>query len=60
MTCNIGSNNVPVLAAGAQGQFPGLDQINVQLPASLNGSGVVNVVFTVAGQAANTVTVSIQ
>ena len=60
VTCTIGGGNVMVLAAGAQGQFPGLDQINVQLPASLKGSGVVNVVFTVSGQTANTVTIAIQ
>jgi uncharacterized protein (TIGR03437 family) len=40
--------------------FAGLDQVNVQLPASLKGSGSANVVFTVNGQAANPVTISIQ
>ena len=60
VTCMIGATNVTVLAAGAQGQFAGLDQVNVQLPASLKGAGTVNVVFTVNGQTANPVTISIQ
>jgi uncharacterized protein (TIGR03437 family) len=60
VTCMIGATNVTVLAAGAQGQFAGLDQVNVQLPASLKGAGTVNVVFTVNGQTANAVTISIQ
>ena len=33
--------------AGAQGQFTGEDQINVQLPHSLAGSGTVNLVLTI-------------
>ena len=30
---------MPVSYAGAQGQYPGLDQVNLQLPSSLAGSG---------------------
>jgi uncharacterized protein (TIGR03437 family) len=36
---------------GAQGQYPGLDQINLQVPAELAGPGVVNLVVT-TGQSA--------
>jgi uncharacterized protein (TIGR03437 family) len=54
-------NGVTVSAAfAAQSQYPGLDQINLQLPATLAGAGLVNIVITVDGNTANTVTVLIQ
>ena len=49
----------PVLYAG-NGGYPGIDQINVQLPASLAGSGTVELQLTASGTAANTVQVAIQ
>ncbi len=51
-----------VLYAGAQGSFSGLDQINVEMPASLAGAGQrrVEVVVTVNGVAANLVTIRIK
>lgn len=55
---SIGGVDAPVLFAGDQGSFVGLDQVNIQIPASLRGRGDVNVVLTVDGQAANTVTLS--
>jgi uncharacterized protein (TIGR03437 family) len=60
MTANIGGTNVPVLYAGPQPSFEGLDQVNLALPLSLSGSGVVNIVLTVDGQTANVVTIDIQ
>ena len=36
--CDVGGSAVPVTYAGAQGQYPGLDQVNLQLPSSLAGS----------------------
>lgn len=51
---------VPVLYAGPQPEYPGLDQVNVQLPLTLRGSGLSNVILTVDGQASNTVTIDIQ
>jgi uncharacterized protein (TIGR03437 family) len=51
---------VPVQYAGAQPSFPGLDQVNVLLPASLSGTGNANVVLTVDGQVSNTVMVNIR
>lgn len=45
--------------AGPQSQYPGLDQINVRLPASLAGSGSVDVIVT-AGEDAPPVKVTIQ
>jgi uncharacterized protein (TIGR03437 family) len=44
--------------AEPQGQCPGLDQINVQVPPGLAGKGEVDVVVTVSGVAANTVRVA--
>lgn len=52
--------SLPVQYAGAQGTYPGLDQVNVPLSVNLQGAGVANVVLTVDGQTANTVTVTIQ
>ena len=60
VTVTIGSTSVPVLYAGPQPSFAGLDQVNVPLPLSLRGSGEVPVVVTVDGQASNAVTISIQ
>ena len=48
-----------VLYAGPQSQFVGLDQVNVLLGRSLIGRGQVNVVLTVDGKVANTVTITI-
>jgi uncharacterized protein (TIGR03437 family) len=45
---------------GAQPQFAGLDQVNVQLPRSLIGRGVVDVSLTVDGVVSNVVRISIQ
>jgi uncharacterized protein (TIGR03437 family) len=49
----------PVLYAGPQPSFEGLDQVNVQLPVTLGGSGEVNLVLTVDGQTANVVTINV-
>jgi uncharacterized protein (TIGR03437 family) len=57
---SVGGVDAPVAFAGPQGQFVGLDQINVQLPASLRGRGDVPVIFTVDGQTSNTVTINIR
>ena len=47
-----------ILYAGAQGQFIGLDQINVEFPASLTGGGRrVEVLVTLNGSPANRVTI---
>ena len=46
-----------VLYSGAQSEFDGLDQVNVLVPASLTGSGEVDVELVFDGKAANTVRV---
>ena len=58
--CTVHGVTVPVLYAGAQTEYQGLDQVDISLPAALVGSGESDVVLTVNGQAANTVTLSIQ
>jgi uncharacterized protein (TIGR03437 family) len=62
VTVQVGKLSLPALYVGPQGQYPGLDQVNVQLPASLAGSGTVNVVVKTAdtGAASNAVTLAIQ
>ncbi len=60
VTAMVGNTPCPVEFAGAQGTDFGLDQVNVELPHSLAGSGTVNVVITAAGETANTVTVDIE
>jgi uncharacterized protein (TIGR03437 family) len=60
VTATINGTTVPVLYAGAEGSFQGLDQVNVHVPSSLAGAGTVNIVITADGQAANTVTTFIQ
>jgi hypothetical protein len=58
-SCKLGGLDVPVLYAGVQGGFAGLDQVNLgPLPRSLAGRGEVDLVLMVDGQAANTVRVA--
>jgi uncharacterized protein (TIGR03437 family) len=61
VSVTIGNQTLPaVLFAGAQGQYEGFDQLNVQLPTSLAGAGVVNIVATVNGVTSNTVQIQLQ
>ena len=41
-----------------QGSFDGLDQVNVQLPATLQGAGAVQLQLTAAGNPANPVSLT--
>ena len=54
----IGGARASLLYAGAQPQYPGLDQVNVVIPSSLAGAGEVTVVLKVDGQTANVDTVN--
>jgi uncharacterized protein (TIGR03437 family) len=54
----IGGKSAPVLFAGAQGGFAGLDQLNTQIPTGL--SGVVDLVVSINGKVANVVKVQIR
>ena len=61
VTVTIGGVSVPVLAATAQSQFQGLDQVNVgPLPRTLAGKGNSSIVLQVDGRTANAVTVNIK
>jgi uncharacterized protein (TIGR03437 family) len=40
--------------------FVGLDQVNIVLPRTLIGKGLINVVLTVDGKVSNTVQISIK
>jgi uncharacterized protein (TIGR03437 family) len=55
-----GNTTLPLAYAGAQGSYPGFDQINVTLPVSLRGSGEVTITTTAAGKTANSVKLTIQ
>ena len=60
VVATIGTAQVTAAYAGAQGYYAGEDQINIQLPASLAGSGVVSVSLAVDGQTSNSVKLQIQ
>ena len=61
VTALVGGERVAVLSAVAHSLYPGLDQVNIgPLPRSLTGRGVANIVLTVDGKAANTVTLTIR
>ena len=61
VTATVGGENVPVLGAVPQGEFVGLDQVNIgPLPRSLAGRGEVDIILTTDGKQANTVTVNIE
>jgi uncharacterized protein (TIGR03437 family) len=58
---SLGGVPVPVLYAGAQSQYPGLDQLVVgPIPQSLSGRGAVTVSTNVDGVPANTLRVVFQ
>jgi uncharacterized protein (TIGR03437 family) len=56
----LGSTKVTAAYAGAQGVYVGEDQINIQLPASLQGAGKIAVSLLVDGETTNSVQVLIQ
>jgi uncharacterized protein (TIGR03437 family) len=61
VTCTIGNNlTLPVTYAGPQSQYPGLDQVVVPLPASLQGVGAVRVVITADGYGSNALSLTFQ
>jgi uncharacterized protein (TIGR03437 family) len=49
----IGGEPAEIEYAGEQGQWPGLDQVNVLIPRSLQARGEVEVGLTVHGERAN-------
>jgi uncharacterized protein (TIGR03437 family) len=55
VVCAAGGVDAPVAFAGRHPDSPGLDQVNVMLPAALAGKGDVTLTLTVDGSAANPV-----
>lgn len=60
LTATAGGVNLPVAFWGPQGQYPGLDQLNLELPPSLAGAGLLSIVIMADDQAANPVTAMIR
>lgn len=60
MSCTLGGVAAEVGFAGAQGDFAGLDQLNLKIPRALAGRGKVELVFIVDGRRANAVTLNIK
>ena len=60
MIARIGGLTIPVLFAGAQGDYAGLDQVNLQIPRALIGRGEVDLVLIVDGQQSNVVRINIK
>ncbi len=60
VTARIGTAVFTSEYAGPQGTFAGQDQINVQLPKTLRGAGIVDVSLLVDGQATNAVKIHIR
>ena len=56
----IGKVNIAPTYAGPQGQFPGLDQVNVPLQLNLRGAGEVDVTLTIDGVTSNPVKINVQ
>ncbi len=57
---NLGGANAQVLFAGPQGDFVGLDQVNLRVPRELKGRGDVEIELEVDGQKANRVKIYIK
>jgi uncharacterized protein (TIGR03437 family) len=56
----IGGTDAEVQYAGAQGEYLGLDQMNVKLPRALASRGEVVIALTIEGKAANLVTIRVR
>jgi uncharacterized protein (TIGR03437 family) len=60
VTVQIGSMTVTPSYSGPQGEYDGMDQINIQLPYSLKGAGDVTISLTAVGQKSNTGHITLQ
>ena len=60
VTARLNGTEVPVLYAGLQPYFVSLDQVNIQIPKSLRGKGVIDLNLNIDGKNANTVQISVQ
>lgn len=55
-----GEADLPVLYAGAQGEYAGLDQVNLVLPRPLAGKGLLEVRLSAGGVPANPVAIEVR
>ncbi len=60
VTARIGNLTLPVEYAGSQNGYVGLDQVNILLPRSLIGSGLIDIGLTVDGKVTNTVQIFVK
>jgi uncharacterized protein (TIGR03437 family) len=60
VTVRIGGQDAEVTFAGAQGDFAGLDQLNVRVPRTLAGRGNVDVSLSAGGRNANVVQINVR
>jgi uncharacterized protein (TIGR03437 family) len=60
VSVRIGGVEAPVLYAGPQRYFTGLDQLNVRLPRTLSGRGEIELALTVDGREANRVRIHVR
>jgi len=60
VTARIAGRPADVLYAGAQGVFPGLDQVNLRVPLTVGGLGSVDIELSVDGSPSNKVTATFQ
>jgi uncharacterized protein (TIGR03437 family) len=59
VTAAVAGRTLPVEYAGPQPTYPGLDQVNLELPRDLRGRGEVAVTFTVDGKGANPILIDL-
>jgi uncharacterized protein (TIGR03437 family) len=57
---SVGGVSVTPQYAGAQPQYPGMDQVNILLPAALAGRGSLTIDLSVAGLHANPVAINVK
>lgn len=60
VVCTVGGIPVPVLYAGSQPEYSGLDQVNVELTMSLRSFAETDLVLTVDGRPSNSVRLNIR
>jgi uncharacterized protein (TIGR03437 family) len=60
VSVRIGGVEVPVVYAGQQGNYAGLDQVNMRLPRQLAGRGTMTLSLEIEGMLANLARVAIK
>ena len=60
VSARIGDVTLPVIHAQAQGSFAGVDQVALQIPQQLAGSGDVDIIITIDGKPCNVIGINIK